>query len=84
MQTIYEHPSGVMLQVQFQPATATEGAVIHDVRLLGADYKPTGPDLTYLLHDMHTVEQGVATGDLEVSRFLQTVLTETAPCLTQT
>lgn len=64
---IYEH-NGVLLQVDYFD---TKPVTINSVYALGADYKPTGPDLTPLLTDAI-----VLTDIAEAERFLSLVAKE--------
>lgn len=58
---------GVLFHVEYDPKLPI---TIHKVRTLGADYKPTGPDLTHLLHDTLLLEDG---SDDEAVRFLSLI-----------
>lgn len=50
---IFEH-AGIHLHVDYTPAnSAADLPTFHTVRVLDANYRPTGPDLTTLLH--HTL-----------------------------
>lgn len=46
-QHIFEH-MGVHLHVEYSPGEQPE---FHSVRVLDANYRPTGPDLTHFLHN---------------------------------
>lgn len=63
MQHVYEHPSGVLLHVQFEPAESAKAGFearlmrITDVRVADtATYEPTGPNLAPMLHTTYTVD----------------------------
>jgi hypothetical protein len=73
---IYEH-EGVMLEVLYSRDPALEEEVIfHSVRTLDSQYRPTGPDLTPLLHTACIVEHEVPGGDSEAVRFLSAIIEE--------
>lgn len=49
---IFEH-QGVMLHVDYDPPTKAEPSPqFRSVRVMDTSYRPTGPDLTHMLHDM--------------------------------
>lgn len=54
--------NGVLLEVQYSGPMPVE---IQSVHVLGPDYLPTGPDLTFLFHDTLFL-----TGPSEAERFL--------------
>ena len=54
---MYEHPSGVLLHVQYIPRTAASKPVVMDVRVAQcATYEPAGPNLMHLLHNTFTLD----------------------------
>jgi hypothetical protein len=72
MQHVYEHPSGVLLHVQFEPAKGTTLMRITDVRVADtATYEPTGPNLAPMLHTTYTVDV-----NMQVDTFLADIAKE--------
>lgn len=68
---IFEH-KGVLLECFY--SVQTDGQpLFSSVRVLGADYKPTGPDLCPLLHDLV-----VMVNEEEGTAFLSTIVSELA------
>ncbi len=60
--------SGVLLEVEYSGPSPVE---IQSVRVLDADYRPVGPDLTLMLHDtLFLVAQD------EAERFLSKLVAE--------
>lgn len=70
MKIIHEH-RGVLLQCDVTLATDTEEQTVNSVFVLGADYKPTGPDIAPLLDDMLRL-----VGEGEAEPFLNAMLAE--------
>jgi hypothetical protein len=50
MRHIYEH-GDVMLGVEYTPGH--DVPTFHDIRVLGADYQPVGPNLVHLLDESY-------------------------------
>lgn len=56
-QTTFEHPTGVLLHVQYIPATAAQPMQMHDVRVAETGtYEPVGPNLAGFLHNLYTAD----------------------------
>ncbi len=55
MTHIYER-SGIMYSVDYDPPDETGHYTVNSVRVLGADYKPTGPDLLPAFKDLLVME----------------------------
>ena len=64
---IFEH-AGVMLEVKYAPGVVP---TFHTIRVLDANYRAVGPDLSPLLHDTLRM---VAPGEAET--FLSTIVAE--------
>ena len=60
--------NGVLFEVTYSGPPPVE---IHSVHLLDVNYLPTGPDLTFLLHDVL-----VMTAEREAERFLSKLIEE--------
>lgn len=67
MKHIYEH-NGVLLDVEYEPATDASGPYFKGIHVMDVDYRPIGPDLRPLL--MHVVitdafvdADGIGTGE---------------------
>ena len=57
MHFVYEHPaSGVLLHVEYKPATDTAAMELNDVHVAGPDYKPVGQSLALFLHETYTMD----------------------------
>lgn len=72
MNHIFEH-AGVMLDVQYQPG---DPPTFQSVRVLGADYKPTGPNLLPLLHTTAILEMTADAEVVQATRFLSAIVEE--------
>lgn len=72
MNHIFEH-AGVMLDVTYQQG---DPPTFQSVRVLGADYQPTGPNLLPLLHDMAILERNVEADVVQATRFLSAIVEE--------
>ena len=53
---LYEHPSGVFLNVTYVPATAQRVKQIQDVRVTDVNYQSVGPDIGPMLHNTHVID----------------------------
>jgi len=74
---VYEHPaSGLLLHVDYTPATATAAMILSDIRVADADYKPTGPSLLHFLHDTFTLDP--STHPALATRMLERIAQEVA------
>ena len=69
---------GVILQINYTPPSAADPVpTLHSVFMLGADYKPCGPDLTAFLDGMLAPTATDHNGETtEVSPFLSLVTEE--------
>jgi hypothetical protein len=56
MQHLYEHPSGVFLNVTYVPATAESVKQIQSVHVTDTTYQSVGPDIAPMLHDTHLLD----------------------------
>lgn len=72
MHHIFEH-SGVMLSVDYEQGSPP---LFRSVRVLGADYKPTGPDLLPLLHSVAFVGPASPLGLAAAQHFLSAIVEE--------
>lgn len=70
--TIFEH-AGVMLNVKYT-MEADRIPTFHEIRVLGDDYKPTGPDLTGLLNTTLLMTKGLPFPEAET--FLSAITAE--------
>lgn len=71
---IYEH-NGVTLRVDY--AVDTDDVVCFEqIRAMGADYAPVGPDLTPLFDGMYRITENFAGNRLEAESFLSVLVAE--------
>ena len=69
LQHVYEQ-NGVLFNVEYDPQAPI---TIHKVQVLGHDYKPTGPDLAQMLHEVLVLTD---VDPPEATRFLSLVTEE--------
>ena len=53
---LYEHPSGVFLQVSYVPATQDALTQIQSVHVCDGAYQAVGPDVAPMLHTTYTMD----------------------------
>lgn len=58
---IYEDPSGVMLQVRYDPTTVPW--TLEGIRVMDANYKVCGPDLAMLFDELFRLDPVVGIGE---------------------
>jgi hypothetical protein len=71
---IYEH-EGVMLRVDYEPG-ADGIPTFNDVRVLDADYRPVGPNLTNMLDSTLLMSPPDALGEHSAMTFLSAIVEE--------
>ena len=56
MQHLYEHPSGVFLNVNYVPATEKHVTQIQSVYVTDTKYASVGPDIAPMLHTTYLMD----------------------------
>lgn len=72
MRHIFDH-QGVHYDVRYQPG---DPPTFESVRLLGANYQPTGPELLLSLHDLAILSRDEEGGVTLATRFLSAIVEE--------
>ena len=69
---LYEHSSGVTLQVEYE--LENDEVEFHSIRVLGDSYRAVGPDIAPMLHKLVIIADDERTGERILSQISKEIL----------